>query len=256
MKKESLILCLVFVIGLIININQLEAQKIAFISSDMIHEYFPEAQNADQRINTFVEEWKRELSVLEKQIDDLEFEINKNRLIWSDAERQEKERQLDDKRRERRVFAKVKFETNGEFEDMVKSIKQPIEDKIYAAVQQVAAEEGYDLVFDKSLQPIPYTNYKYDITVKVLKKLGVDTEKLERELQEKIDRDPRNQTKDSKEAPKKRSRSRRIQDDVQDEDEKTKTTVTPSANKSSNPSPDFKDPRAREITPVDSVIKK
>ena len=58
---------------------------------------------------------------------------------------------------------------------------KPVEDKIYAAVQQVAADEGYDVILDKSSQNIPYMNAKYDLTVKVLRKLGVDVDKLEKE---------------------------------------------------------------------------
>ncbi len=66
----------------------------------------------------------------------------------------------------------------------------------------------YDIIWDKSVNPLPYTNFKYDLTVKVLRKLGVDVKKLEDELRQKISKDPRNQEKETKSAPRGRSRQR------------------------------------------------
>ncbi|MBI5324567.1 MAG: OmpH family outer membrane protein [Ignavibacteriae bacterium] len=194
---------------------QLHSQKVAFIASEVIRENFTEAKQADQRINTIVNEWKRELETIEKNIDILESEIKKNRLIWTDYEKQEKEKELENLKTEKMTFARTKYETNGEYDKIVKDIFKPIWEKIYAAVQEVSNEEGYDIIFDKSVQPLPYTNYKYDLTVKVLRKLGVDVDALEKEQQEKINKDPRNQQKQSKEPPK-RTKSRTREEETRD----------------------------------------
>ncbi|TAL68672.1 MAG: OmpH family outer membrane protein [Bacteroidetes bacterium] len=194
---------------------RLYSQKVAFIASDVIRENFTEAKQADQRIRTIVDEWKRELETIEKNIDILETEIKKNRLIWTDDEKQDKEKELQNLRTEKMTYARTKYETNGEYDKIVKDILKPIEEKIYAAVQEVANEEGYDIIFDKSVQPLPYTNFKYDLTVKVLRKLGVDVEALEKEQQEKINKDPRNQQKQSKEPPK-RTKSRTREEESRD----------------------------------------
>jgi outer membrane protein len=196
--------------------SALYAQKVAFVASDVIRDKFPEAKQADQRIRSIVDEWKRELDDLEKQIDDLQFDIKKNRLVWSDEERAIKEKKLEELREQRLDYARKKFESNGDYDATVKMMMQPIEDKIYAAIQEVASDEGYDIIWDKSVQPLAYSNSKYDITVKVLRKLGVDVEALEKELQEKIAKDPRNAKKDTKQAPGKRSRSREKSKEARD----------------------------------------
>ncbi len=185
------------------------AQKVGFIASDEIRKYFPEAKQADQRLKSIVEEWKRELQAIDENISILKDDINKNRLVWDDDERRDKEGQLRELEKRRRTYAKEKFSPGGEYDKVVKTLMEKIEEKIYAATQEVAAEEGYDLVLDKSVQPLPYTNYKYDLTVKVLRKLGVDTEELEKELREKIEKDPRNKRRKSRYAPSRRRRSRR-----------------------------------------------
>lgn len=203
----------------------LSAQKVGFIASDIIRENFSEAKQASQRIQSIVEEWKRELASLDKQIENLEFEIKKNRLVWSDEERIQNEKKLEDLKTQRYSYAKTKFEENGEYDQVVQTMMQPIEDKIFAAIQQVSADEGLDFIFDKSVQPIPYANYKYDMTVKVLRKLGVNVDQLEKELKEKIDADPRNQKVKSKEPPQKVSRER----------SKKPRDITPQPNEEENP---------------------
>lgn len=188
---------------------QASAQKLGFISSDDVRQYFPEAKQADQRLNSIVEEWKRELQSLEDNIRMLEDEIKKNRLVWSDDERFVNENELKELKKQHKTYAKQKFEIGGEYDKAVQMLMKKIEEKIYAATQEVAAEEGYDIIFDKSVQPLPYVNFKYDMTVKVLRKLGVDTKKLEEELDAKITKDPRNKRKDSKQAPSRRRKKRR-----------------------------------------------
>lgn len=198
------------------------AQKVGFISSETVRQHFLEAKQAEQRIQSMVEDWKRELDIMQQEIQALEFEIEKNRLIWSDKEKAEKDMLLTEKKQARQAFAKAKFEVDGEYDRAVKVIMGPIEEKIYASVQEVAAESGYDIVWDQSTQPMPYVNFKYDLTVKVLRKLGVDVSELEKELREKIKNDPRNKRKRSyKSRGRSRSRSRTpdADRDVEREDE-------------------------------------
>jgi outer membrane protein len=173
------------------------AQKIAFFSSSMVREYFPDAQQAGQRVQSLVEEWKRELDVRQQEIDALEFEIQKNRLIWTNKEKLEKEQELQDMKKNREGFAQDKFAPNGQYDKVSKDLLGVVEIKIYAAVQQVAADNNFDMILDQSQVPMPYVNYKYDMTNQILRKLGVDTKALEKELQDKIAKDPRNEQKKS-----------------------------------------------------------
>lgn len=188
--------------------GNLFSQKLGFISSDDIRKNFPEAKQADQRLQSIVEEWKRELQSIEENIKLLDDEMKKNRLIWSDEERFSKERELNELKKKQTTYAKDKFGMSGEYDKTVQLLMKKIEEKIHAATQEVASDEGYDIVFDKSVQPLPYVNFKYDLTVKVLRKLGVDTKKLEEDLDAKISADPRNQKSESKQAPSKRRKAR------------------------------------------------
>ena len=84
--------------------------------------------------------------------------------------------------------------------------------------------------------------------MKVLRKLGVDVDKLEKELQEKIAKDPRNQVKESKQAPGKRTKSRTGGDtDIKRDDSKPGQSPNDNPNKNdifknSPLTPDSKNP--------------
>ncbi len=192
------------------------SQKVGFINSNTIREKFPEAQQAQQRVQSMTDEWKRELDAMQQKIDNLEFEIKKNRLIWTETERLSKESEWGNLKKNREDYAKSIFGPNGKYDEAVKTIYTPVEEKIYAAVQQVSSDQGFDIIIDQSIQPLPYVNYKYDMTVKVLKNLGVNVDELEKELAERIEKDPRNQQKESK-IPKRRGRGRSSSDDNEDE---------------------------------------
>jgi len=197
---------------------RVSAQKIGYVSSDAIASRYEANVQAQTRLNVLVDEWKAEIAQQQRNIEELELEMKKNRLIWSDTERQQKEKELEDKRKERDRFAREKLEPGGEYDKQAEGLFKSVWDKIYSAVQKVAAVDGYDMVWDKSTQPLIYVNAKFDITVKVMKELGIDADDMERKQQDIIDSDPRNKRI---EEPRRR-KTRRGSDPVPDT---TKTVI-------------------------------
>lgn len=173
------------------------AQKIGYVSSQAIREKFPEAKQAEQRLQTMVDNWKRELDDQQKVINELEMEIKKNRLVWTEVEKAEKIATFEKKKKEREEYATRKLGPNGEYDAGIALVFRGVEEKIYAAIQEVSFNDNYDIVWDKSTQPLAFINPKYDLTVKVLKKLGINVDDMEKQQQEAIDKDPRNNKKPS-----------------------------------------------------------
>jgi outer membrane protein len=214
MKKIVVPILLVAILffGSISN-NNLLAQRVGFFSSQMIREKLPDAKLAEQRVQTMVNEWNRELKSMEDKEEALVFDMKKNRLIWSDAEKAAKDKELADLQAKRIKFTNEKYQPNvkseSEYDRVLREVLTPVEEKIGAAVQEVASKEKFDYIWDISTQPLAYANYKYDITLKVLKVLGVDVAAEEKEQEKKISADPRNEAEKKKESqtPRKRSRT-------------------------------------------------
>ena len=197
----------------IINFDTIFAQRVGYINSATIRENFQEARQAEQRLEAIVNDWKRELADQLRAIDLLEDEIKKNRLIWTEKERLDKEKELLEKKTAREKYANQKFAPGGEYDATIPIITRGAEEKIYAAVQEVCFDENFDIVWDKTTQPLAFINPKYDLTIKVMKKLGVDVDKLEQDLQKSIDSDPRNKKKPEDTRPTTRRRRSRTGED-------------------------------------------
>ncbi len=191
------------------------SQKVGYIASQVIRERWQDMIQATQRIQSLVDDWKRELTQMQQQIDDLDLEIKKNRLIWSNEERSAKEAELQKKKAAREDFAHKKFDPNGEYDTQTQAIMKPVEEKLYLATQDVAASEGFDIVFDKTTVPIPYANPKFDITVKVMKKLNIPADDLEEKQKKAIEDDPKNKKdREQPQTPRKRSRTQTESNDT------------------------------------------
>lgn len=213
--------------SLLLLVSMSHAQKIGYVSTDFIRSQYQMARHAEGRLTTSVDEWKSDMAQKQRDIDELEIEIKKNRLIWSDQERQVKEKEIDDKRHERDQFARDKFEPGGEYDQLAEQAMQAIWSKIYVAIQKVAAVDGYDIVWDKSVQPLVYVNAKYDITAKVMKELGIDAADLEAKQKEAIEGDPRN--KRIEEPRKRKSRKTPAADTTQSSTTPPSNSQTPPA---------------------------
>lgn len=195
--------------------SSLFAQKVGYVSSQTIREKYPEAKQAEQRLQTMVDNWKRELEDQQKVINELELEIKKNRLVWTENEKTEKVANLEKKKKEREEYATRKLGPNGEYDAAIALVFRGVEEKIYAAIQEISYDDNYDIVWDKSTQPLVFINPKYDLTVKVLKKLGINVDDMEKQQKEAIDKDPRNAKKNAPAATNaatKRTRSRKPAD--------------------------------------------
>ena len=70
---------------------------------------------------------------------------------------------------------KNRFGYNGDLFKKRQELIQPIQDKVFDAVQKIAQMRTYDFIFDKASggAAMLYTNPQYDVSEEVLKKLGM-----------------------------------------------------------------------------------
>jgi outer membrane protein len=155
--------------------TQARAQtKIAYFNSEAIMKQLPDAQDAQKQLDQFVADWQRELNKMQdewkKKFDD----YDKRKLIMTEQRRADAERELRDMDQKIVDYRTQKFGQNGELFNKQNELMKPVQDRVFKAVQDVAREDGYDYVFDKSGDILlMYANEKYDLTQKVFAKLKV-----------------------------------------------------------------------------------
>jgi len=169
-RKISYYVFILFFIPLLSLAQQ--QQKIGFIDSETILSRLPEAQDAQKKIDILIQEWRDEIADMEKDWKSKFDTYDKRKIMMSDQSRAKAEKELQDIDKKIMDFQTQKFGQNGELSKKQIEVMKPIQDKIFLAMQEVAKEEKYDFIFDKSGHLyLLITSDKYDLTVPVIEKL-------------------------------------------------------------------------------------
>jgi outer membrane protein len=148
--------------------------KIAYFNSEAIMKQLPDAQDAQKQLDQFVSDWQQELNKMQDEWKKKFDEYDKRKLIMTEQRRADTERELRELDQKIVDLRTQKFGQNGELFNKQNELMKPVQDRVFKVVQDVAREEGYDYVFDKSGDILlMYANEKYDLTQKIFAKLKV-----------------------------------------------------------------------------------
>ena len=146
--------------------------KIAWANSQAIMDKLPEAQDAQKQIDNIVADWQSELAKMQNDWQKKYEEYDKKKLILTDQLRAQSEKDLQELDKKISDYRTKKFGQNGELFVKQNELMKPVQNKIFKVIQDIAKEDSYDYVFDKSGDILlMYSNDKYDLTLKVLERL-------------------------------------------------------------------------------------
>lgn len=147
-------------------------QKIGFVDSETIMKQLPEAQDNQKKLDAIIKEWQEELTKMERDWQTKYDDYDKRKLILSEQKRVEIEKELVQLEDQISKFRSEKFGVKGELFQKSEELMKPIQNRIFNIIQEVAKENEYDFVFDKSGDIIfLFAKEEYDITRLVLEKL-------------------------------------------------------------------------------------
>lgn len=142
--------------------------KVGYIDSKRIVESMQETQDAKSRLDNLVSQWQSELTQLQDSLKIMKDDYENKKLILTDQLKSQIEQDIKTLSTEIENFKIQKFGENGEYFQKQVEFMKPVHDKIFSAIQQVAREEDFDYVFDRSSEILLlYVNERYDITAKV-----------------------------------------------------------------------------------------
>jgi outer membrane protein len=146
--------------------------KIGHINSETIMQTLPEAIDAQKSIDALVAGWEADLQKMQadwkKKYDD----FDKRKLILTDQVRADQERELREIDQSITDFRNKKFGQNGELFQKQTEIMKPIQNKMFHVLEEIAKDDGYDYIFDRSGEILVlYANDKYDLTQRVLQRM-------------------------------------------------------------------------------------
>ncbi len=141
--------------------------KFGYVDSQRILSEFKELAKAQEDFNTQYKAWDDEAKNMQKQIDDLQSEYDKQKLILSPDKKKEREAAIAAKKQLLDSYTRDTFGPGGVADKKNAELVKPLMEKINAAIERVATEGNYDFVFNSD--GLVYAKKDYDITDKVLK---------------------------------------------------------------------------------------
>ena len=174
MKKRTSVLLLI--ICMFLGVSTVKAQgnqKFAYVDTEYILQNIPEYGDAQEEINQMSVGWQKELKNLRDKLDQMKRDYQTEAILLSDDMKNKKEAAIAAKEQELAALQMQYFGPDGELFSKRIELIQPIQEKIYNAINQVAQVKNYSFVFDKSAgTTLLYCNEKLDISDDVLDEIG------------------------------------------------------------------------------------
>jgi len=146
--------------------NAVMAQKYGFIDDEKIKTNYKEWTKAQEQFNADLKQWDDQAALLEQELNQLISDYDKQKLILSADKKAEREAAINAKNQALQSFTKEISAPGGKAERRMQELVRPLYDKITAAIEQLAIEENYDMIFNSG--SLAYAKEDLDVTDKVI----------------------------------------------------------------------------------------
>jgi outer membrane protein len=149
------------------------AQRFAYVDTDYILENIPEFKQKQKQLDELSVQWQQEIETLYTDIDRLYKDFQAEQILLTDDMKRKREDQIIEKEKAAKDKQRQRFGPQGDLFKKRQEFTKPLQDKIYAAIKQLADARGYAVIFDKagSLTML-YASDKNDLSDDILKELG------------------------------------------------------------------------------------
>ena len=165
------VLFLLTVIGLMsFSANAQRGVRIGYIDTEYILQNVPEYQEASTQLDKKVLQWKTEIEKKLSGIEQKKKELENESVLLTKELYEERMEDISFEEAEILDYQQKRFGPNGDLMIQKRQLIEPIQDQIFAAVQQIAETKKFDFVFDKSADVVMlYSAERYDISEQVLR---------------------------------------------------------------------------------------
>jgi len=150
-----------------------QSQKYAYVDTQYILDNIPEFQDAQDELDEISKKWQKEIEASYDQVSEMYQKYQAESVLLPDDIKHKREEEIVTKEKEVKDLQRKYFGSEGELYKKRKELVQPIQEKIYNAIESIAATSNYSFVFDKAGgMTLLYGNPKYDISDDVLDEVG------------------------------------------------------------------------------------
>ncbi len=152
---------------------QAKDNTVAYVDMAYILKNLPQYETANEQLTMIAKRWQKEVDALEQEVRLLTTNYQTEQIFLSEEMRQRREEEILQKEQELIELKRKYFGENGELVKKREALLKPIQDEIYAAIQELANEKHIDVIKDRSADPgLLYMSSKLDYSDQLLQKLG------------------------------------------------------------------------------------
>lgn len=133
--------------GLLLAGASAHAQRIAFVDTKYILGQMPDYAAAQQELDRTSKKWQDEIDERWAQIKRMREAYNAEAILLTDEMKKSRQAEIDKKEQEARDLQQKRFGVGGDLFKKRQELIQPIQDRVYDAVKEVAGS-SYVAIFD------------------------------------------------------------------------------------------------------------
>lgn len=172
MKKiKSLLLVACFVIaGTSLSAQN---QRFAYVDTDYILNNIPEYSDAQEELNLLSEKWENEIKAIYDKVEDMYRTYQTESVLLPEEMKKKRENDIIAKEQEAKELQMKYFGPEGQLYTKRTELVQPIQEKVFNAINEIAEIKNFAFVFDKAAgATLLYVSDKFDISDDVLDEIG------------------------------------------------------------------------------------
>ena len=166
---------MLMLLGLVVSMSfTMNAQRIAIVDVSAILADMTEYKQAQDEVDKIAAVWRQEIGVEYDKIKSMYNKYQAEQVLLSDDAKTAKEDEIMEAEKVVREMQKMRFGPEGDLFKKRQEFVQPVQEKVFGAIEEFASDRGYDIIFDRaSTAGILFTSDDYDKTDELKRKLGL-----------------------------------------------------------------------------------
>jgi len=152
--------------------NTVVAQRIAVVDITEVLNSLDTYTAAQADLDATAEQWRQEIAKEQEKISSLYSAYQTEQVLLSDDAKIKKENEIIELEKKVRELQRKRFGPDGDLFRKQEDLVTPIQQSVYGAIEDYAAERGYDFIFDKGGSAgILFANPRMDKTTDIINRL-------------------------------------------------------------------------------------
>lgn len=180
---RTLVLVAAIVFGSLFSAKaQIGGQKIVYVDSEYIMANIPEYADAQEQLESLSNKWQKEVKAIYDKVSEMYSKYQTEMVLLSEDQKHAREQEIVNKEQEAKNLQMQYFGAEGQLYQKRTELIQPIQEKIYSAMNELAQQKNYAFILDlASGTSVLWASDKNDVSDDVLDQLGNVMQTVRRE---------------------------------------------------------------------------